>query len=296
MRPLEPEDSLGFQNRDWFALTPDNFTARPLNDIVQAQRDVKKAAQESGDQDDAESDEDEQWEDCFPAEPVVGSRGNGTGKKRRSSEAGVEYWNRDGADDKPVSTAPLYDPSSIKGLGPEELKGTIEAFGSGSSIRQTLPPSSSLSNTTPYPNTRPQPPSTSAPNSNSNNDINMDLYGNMSPEERHQMEEAANGDTDLYSSTDRNPLPTPTTTNNSNNPATNSVPDPNVAARDVNRDDGVNAGGTNPDDMDADFDFYGDAEGQDPIFTEEQRRLANAAEMMRESNEAYWAAGGGRDD
>ncbi|KAL8926095.1 MAG: hypothetical protein Q9172_001923 [Xanthocarpia lactea] len=298
MRPLEPEDSLGFQNRDWFAPTPDNFSARPLNDIVQAQRDVKKAARESGAQDDTESDEDEQWEDCFPAEPVAGSRGNGSNRKRRSSEAGVSYWNRDGADDKPVSRAPLYDPSSIKGLGPEELKGTIEAVGSGSSIRQTLPPSSSLSNTTtPYPNTRPPPPPPApAPsyNSNSNNDINMDLYGDISPEERHQMEEAANGDTDLYSGTDR---PTPTTTNNSNNnPATNPAPDANNTVRDANRDNGVNVGGNDGDDMDADFDFYGDEEGQDPIFTEEQRRLADAAEMMRRSNEAYWAAGGGRDD
>ncbi|KAL8913714.1 MAG: hypothetical protein Q9171_001564 [Xanthocarpia ochracea] len=299
MRPLEPEDSLGFQNSDCFAPTPDNFTARPLNDIIQAQRDVKKAARESGDQDGIESDEDEQleWEEHFPAEPVAGSRGNGTGRKRRSSEAGVQYWNRDGADDKPVNRAPLYDPSSIKGLGPEELKGTIETFGSGSSIRQTLPPSSSLSNTAPYPNTRPQPPPTPAPyyNSNSSNDINMDLYGDVSPEERHQMEEAANGDTDLYSGNDRIPFPTPTN-NSNNNPATNSAQDAHNTARDANRDDDVNAGGDGADSMDADFDFYGDAEGQDPIFTEEQRRLANAAEMMRRSNEAYWAAGGGRDD
>ncbi|KAI4276560.1 MAG: hypothetical protein L6R38_005636 [Xanthoria sp. 2 TBL-2021] len=133
----EPAESPVFNDKTMFQPPPSTSTSYTefLNQTVAAQRQVKAALPNP--KDDIESDEDEEvdFEDCIPAEPTPGSKGNGYGKKRRGSEDDFENWTdaRVSGYGEKENQAPCFDPSALKNLSPEQLGGSVSVIGMGPS-------------------------------------------------------------------------------------------------------------------------------------------------------------------
>lgn len=133
----EPAESPVFNDKTMFQPPPSTSTSYTdfLNQTVAAQRQVKAAFPKPND--DIESDEDEEvdFEDCIPAEPIPGSKGNGYGKKRRGSEDDAENWTdaRASGYGEKENQAPCFDPSWLENLSPEQLGGSVSVIGAGPS-------------------------------------------------------------------------------------------------------------------------------------------------------------------
>ncbi|KAI4262185.1 MAG: hypothetical protein L6R42_002635, partial [Xanthoria sp. 1 TBL-2021] len=133
----DPSESPVFNDKTMFQPPPSTSTSYTdfLNQTVAAQRQVKAAFPNP--KDDIKSDEDEEvdFEDCIPAEPTPGSKGNGYGKKRRGSEDDVENWTdaRVSGYGEKENQAPCFDPSWLESLSPEQLGGSVSVIGAGPS-------------------------------------------------------------------------------------------------------------------------------------------------------------------
>lgn len=123
-----------------------------LNQTVAAQRQVKAAWSAANPNPDpynrnptshrrqasVSSDEDEMaFEDAFPDEPELGSKGNGYGSKRRGRDGELV----DAPSDEPSDEAPAYDPAALTNLSPAQLGGSVSVVGITASQSYTADPS-----------------------------------------------------------------------------------------------------------------------------------------------------------
>ncbi|KAI4234146.1 MAG: hypothetical protein LQ349_003973 [Xanthoria aureola] len=113
-----------------------------LNQTVAAQRQVKaawSAANPNPDpynrnptrrrQGSVSSDEDEMaFEDAFPDEPEVGSKGNGYGSKRRGRDGELVDAPSE-SEEEPADAALAFDPAALTNLSPAQLGGSVSVVG-----------------------------------------------------------------------------------------------------------------------------------------------------------------------
>lgn len=120
-----------------------------LNQTVAAQREVKAAWSAANPNPDpynrnpasrrrqasVSSDEDEMaFEDAFPDEPEVGSKGNGYGSKRRGRDGElVDAPSESEEEQEPTDATPAFDPAALNNLSPAQLGGSVSVVGNTAS-------------------------------------------------------------------------------------------------------------------------------------------------------------------